>query len=280
MISTSSYNSLAKATSALATFITENKKKQGNQSSPTFTCPLHACGKLFRRLEHLKRHLRTHTLHRPHLCQICGKRFSRSDNLNQHKKIHQKNNNNHHRLYQQQEKQEKQQLMMTTGTSITNSASSSSTSSPIIQPFGDFALHNEINKIDNPLMVDTFGCYSTTSSILPSPSSSTSSPYITPVSNTNASSNSNILDDFYFNNSNNNSNPINHHFQINALQQALTSCSVNPPQNTWITPPHSIHGTPSNSTSLLTSSFVPTANFFIDDQDWPYQLSQHTLNLN
>ncbi|CAO3635695.1 unnamed protein product [Cunninghamella echinulata] len=277
MISTSSYNSLAKATSTLATFITENHKKQGNQGSPTFTCPLHACGKLFRRLEHLKRHLRTHTLHRPHLCQICGKRFSRSDNLNQHKKIHQKNSNSHHHLYQQQENQKKQLMITTTNSSTTNSAASSSASSPIIQSFSGVPFHNEMNKMDSPL-VDTFGGYSATSSILPSPSSSTSSPYIASLPTSGTSSNpNNMLNDYYFSNNNSTSN---YHFQISALQQALTSCSVNPSQQAWITPPPSIHGTPSTSTSLLTSSFVPTTNFFIDDQDWAYQLPQHTFNLN
>lgn len=55
-----------------------------------FHCPLTACGKHFKRLEHMKRHLRTHTMERPYLCDLCGKRFSRSDNLAQHKKTHQR----------------------------------------------------------------------------------------------------------------------------------------------------------------------------------------------
>ncbi|KAH9990374.1 hypothetical protein BJV77DRAFT_924045, partial [Russula vinacea] len=53
-----------------------------------FSCPLFSCGRLFKRLEHLKRHLRTHTSERPFQCQICRKRFSRSDNLTQHARIH------------------------------------------------------------------------------------------------------------------------------------------------------------------------------------------------
>ncbi|KAI8074081.1 STE like transcription factor-domain-containing protein [Gongronella butleri] len=53
-----------------------------------FTCPIYSCRKIFKRLEHMKRHLRTHTMERPYLCSMCGKRFSRSDNLAQHKKTH------------------------------------------------------------------------------------------------------------------------------------------------------------------------------------------------
>lgn len=47
------------------------------------SCPIPACGRLFKRLEHLKRHVRTHTQERPYQCNSCGKAFSRSDNLAQ-----------------------------------------------------------------------------------------------------------------------------------------------------------------------------------------------------
>ncbi|EMD35201.1 hypothetical protein CERSUDRAFT_158065 [Gelatoporia subvermispora B] len=53
-----------------------------------FVCPLFSCGRMFKRMEHLKRHLRTHTLERPFQCARCKKRFSRSDNLNQHLRTH------------------------------------------------------------------------------------------------------------------------------------------------------------------------------------------------
>ncbi|KAF9523673.1 hypothetical protein CPB83DRAFT_862455 [Crepidotus variabilis] len=55
-----------------------------------FVCPLYSCGRLFKRMEHLKRHLRTHTMERPFACQKCGKRFSRSDNLTQHLRTHER----------------------------------------------------------------------------------------------------------------------------------------------------------------------------------------------
>lgn len=63
-------------------------------SGRMFQCPLDTCGRLFKRLEHLKRHVRTHTQERPYACTQCGKRFSRSDNLTQHIKIHDKINRN------------------------------------------------------------------------------------------------------------------------------------------------------------------------------------------
>ncbi|KAI7878780.1 STE-domain-containing protein [Lichtheimia hyalospora FSU 10163] len=89
MLSTSSYNALASATNALASL------GDDAASERTYTCPLGSCGRYFRRLEHLKRHLRTHTMERPYLCHQCGKRFSRSDNLAQHRKTHDRATNRH-----------------------------------------------------------------------------------------------------------------------------------------------------------------------------------------
>ncbi|GAB7357387.1 hypothetical protein MBLNU459_g8326t1 [Dothideomycetes sp. NU459] len=52
------------------------------------SCPIPMCGRLFKRLEHLKRHVRTHTSERPYSCPLCNKAFSRSDNLAQHRRTH------------------------------------------------------------------------------------------------------------------------------------------------------------------------------------------------
>lgn len=52
-------------------------------SNKQHSCPIPACGRFFKRLEHLKRHVRTHTQERPYICNHCNKAFSRSDNLAQ-----------------------------------------------------------------------------------------------------------------------------------------------------------------------------------------------------
>ncbi|KAF9383031.1 hypothetical protein CPB97_006788 [Podila verticillata] len=62
-----------------------------NSGCKVFTCRYEDCGKIFKRSEHLKRHVRSiHTMDKPFECPIqnCPKRFSRSDNLNQHIRIH------------------------------------------------------------------------------------------------------------------------------------------------------------------------------------------------
>jgi transcription factor STE12 len=48
------------------------------------SCPIPTCGRLFKRLEHLKRHVRTHTQEKPYVCPHCNRAFSRSDNLAQY----------------------------------------------------------------------------------------------------------------------------------------------------------------------------------------------------
>lgn len=61
--------------------------------SPTkiYTCTEPGCNKIFKRSEHLKRHLKSiHCEEKPFSCPFpkCDKKFSRSDNLAQHLRIH------------------------------------------------------------------------------------------------------------------------------------------------------------------------------------------------
>lgn len=60
----------------------------GTTKTKAFVCPLFSCGRMFARMEHLKRHLRTHTLERPFACRKCAKRFARSEGLAQHLRTH------------------------------------------------------------------------------------------------------------------------------------------------------------------------------------------------
>ncbi|KAJ4396226.1 hypothetical protein N0V93_000445 [Gnomoniopsis smithogilvyi] len=52
----------------------------------TLNCP--TCKRQFDRLEHLKRHLATHTKEKNCVCGICGRKFSRIDALNRHHNVH------------------------------------------------------------------------------------------------------------------------------------------------------------------------------------------------
>ncbi|KIW09570.1 uncharacterized protein PV09_00444 [Verruconis gallopava] len=65
----------------------------GPYPTKSHSCPIPTCGRLFKRLEHLKRHVRTHTQERPYVCNLCNKAFSRSDNLAQHKRTHEQQQN-------------------------------------------------------------------------------------------------------------------------------------------------------------------------------------------
>ena len=46
------------------------------------------CAKTYRKREHLIRHERTHTGHRPYVCSKCDKAFARHDSLLRHDKLH------------------------------------------------------------------------------------------------------------------------------------------------------------------------------------------------
>ncbi|KAK9723253.1 hypothetical protein K7432_002102 [Basidiobolus ranarum] len=68
-----------------------SSKPDTTSGAKSFICDYPECGKVFKRSEHLKRHVRSiHTLEKPFQCPYptCSKRFSRSDNLNQHIRIH------------------------------------------------------------------------------------------------------------------------------------------------------------------------------------------------
>ncbi|OJD19627.1 hypothetical protein AJ78_00484 [Emergomyces pasteurianus Ep9510] len=54
--------------------------------APLFKCDAPGCDGRFKRQEHLKRHLKSHTNEKPHVCWVpdCNKSFSRNDNLKVH----------------------------------------------------------------------------------------------------------------------------------------------------------------------------------------------------
>lgn len=53
-----------------------------------FVCAFDSCRRPFKRLEHLRRHVRTHTQERPFKCHKCTRTFARQDNLTQHLRTH------------------------------------------------------------------------------------------------------------------------------------------------------------------------------------------------
>jgi hypothetical protein len=77
-------NATASSSSATAPGVSTQPAEQNK----LFPCPLFSCGRAFKRAEHLRRHLRTHTAERPFVCTSCEKRFARSDNLAQHMRTH------------------------------------------------------------------------------------------------------------------------------------------------------------------------------------------------
>ncbi|KAI0911024.1 hypothetical protein F4823DRAFT_623826 [Ustulina deusta] len=53
-----------------------------------FECAIPGCRKVFRRKEHLTRHLKSHDSQLQYACHICGRRYARSDVLKRHVEFH------------------------------------------------------------------------------------------------------------------------------------------------------------------------------------------------
>ncbi|KAF7720306.1 Fungal Zn(2)-Cys(6) binuclear cluster and zinc finger C2H2-type domain-containing protein [Penicillium ucsense] len=63
-----------------------DRSEQAGASTSQVKC--NVCGSTFRRPEHLKRHLRSHTKEKPFECAQCGRHFSRTDTLHRHELSH------------------------------------------------------------------------------------------------------------------------------------------------------------------------------------------------
>ena len=75
------------ATPPISPHVTSNVSMIAKRRQRT-VLPCSECGKTFDRPSLLKRHMRTHTGEKPHVCDVCGKGFSTSSSLNTHRRIH------------------------------------------------------------------------------------------------------------------------------------------------------------------------------------------------
>ncbi|KAG5293443.1 transcription factor steA [Histoplasma capsulatum G186AR] len=94
----------------------------GPYPQKSHSCPIPSCGRLFKRLEHLKRHVRTHTQERPYPCPYCNRAFSRSDNLAQHRRTHETQQNGQQVVASDSDEDREQEEHEPAGSSPTSSS--------------------------------------------------------------------------------------------------------------------------------------------------------------